>query len=133
MPEPWSEYQWVDRDPHFDAHCVSIVTGSAADDVVRGFAAHRASARRVTFAEQRGMGAPSPQGWGNDTVQIDVLDGAVICVEANGWAGIDKNRARMLSAGGLHVATYRSVNADMQVTYARAGALVRSFRHRLRH
>jgi hypothetical protein len=122
-----SSHAWIDRDPVFDAHCVSVVVGSTIEQVVLEFQADPASVRQVTFAEQRDMGMPYPQGFGNDTVQIDSLDDAIVCTEANGWAGVDEHRARALSAHGLHVACYRSVNADMQVVCARSGTLVRSF------
>ncbi|MGN6378998.1 MAG: DUF6461 domain-containing protein [Gaiellales bacterium] len=125
--EPWSAYRWAEHDGVLDAYCVSVSLGVSEDEAADAFAVHPATRRLATYAEQAGLSAPYPDGYGNDTVQIDALDGAVVCVESNGWAGVDDARACRLSAGGCSVAAYRSVNADMQFVFARRGEIIRSF------
>ena len=120
-------YRWVEDDPGFDAFCVSVLLGVSEDEVAEAFAVDRATRRLATFAEQGEMGVPYPEGYGNDTVQIDALGNAVVCIESNGWAGVEGDRARRLPAGGSMVAVYRNVNALMQFMYARQGEIVRSF------
>lgn len=122
-----SGYLWVNEEAAFDAHCVSVAVGAATQTVTEAFAVDPASRRDATLAGQIALSTPYPDGYGNDTIQIDELAGAVVCIEANGWAGIDEGRARRLSGAGQYVSAYRSVNADMQVVCARGGEIVRVF------
>jgi hypothetical protein len=122
-----SAYLWVDGEAAFDAHCTSVALGPSIEAVVEAFAVEPDSRTSGTFAQQLDLSAPYPDGFGNDTIQIDPVDGAVVCLEANGWAGVDEGRARVLSAGGVYVSAYRSVNADMQVVCARHGEIIRVF------
>jgi Family of unknown function (DUF6461) len=120
-------YGWTGGERQLDAFCVSVAAGASPAAAVAVFAADPASTRTVTFAGQRDMAAPYPDGMGNDTVAIDALAGAAVCAQANGWAGVDEARAAALSAPGPYIATYRSVNADMLVVVARDGRVVRAF------
>jgi hypothetical protein len=125
MDGPATGYEWADNCPDLDAFCVSVAVGSAPEAVAVAFSADPGGVRSGRFADQWDM--KRPDGFGNDTVQIDTVGSAVVCVEANGWAGIDDDRARRLSQAGPYVALYRSVNADMDVVHARAGQVVRRF------
>jgi hypothetical protein len=126
-PEPsWQVYAWVEHAPALDAYCLTVVLGADPGGVLEAFAADPGSRRELTLAGQRSLAAPYPGG-GNDTVSVDVLAGAVVCAEANGWAGQHLPRAAALSSAGPYVSWYASVNADMTVLYARDGALVRDF------
>jgi hypothetical protein len=127
VTEALERYRWVGRDQEFDAHCVSVIPGGDPVAVAAAFAVDAASRRDATFIEQWDMARPYPEGGGNDTVQIDVLGGAVVCVESNGWAGTDVARAEALSHQGVYASTYTNVNALMQLVVARAGAIVRIF------
>ena len=118
-----SDYAWSDRD--LDAYCLTIVVGTDEALVLDAFAVDAGSRRTATFVEQWDMSAPG--GFGNDTVQIAPLGDAIVCIEANGWAGVDEARAGRLSAGGSYAASYRSVNADMLVVVARDGVVTRTF------
>jgi hypothetical protein len=121
------EYRWAQEDDAFDAYCVTVVRGASIDDVIDAFACDRTSRLDAPFAAQRGMSEPYPEGWGNDTVQIDVLDGAVVCLEDNGWAGTEDPRPERLSRSGSYAAVFRNVNAVMQVVVAEAAHIRRRF------
>jgi uncharacterized protein DUF6461 len=121
------EYRWVQEDDGFDAYCVTVVRGASIDDVIDAFACDRASRVDAPFAAQRGMSAPYPEGWGNDTIQVDTLDGAIVCLEDNGWAGTEDPRPGRLSTSGGYTAVFRNVNAVMQVVTAEAGHIRRRF------
>jgi Family of unknown function (DUF6461) len=110
-----------------DAYCVSVAVGADVADVVTAFACDPGSRRLATLNQQLDMATPYPDGGGNDTVSVDQLPGAVICAELNGWAGVSGERASLLSRRGRYVSVYRNVNAVMQVQYADAGEIVRSF------
>jgi hypothetical protein len=127
VTEALERYRWVGRDEDLDAHCVTVIPGGDPVSVAAAFAVETDSRRDATFAEQWDMSTPYPEGAGNDTVQIDVLGGAVVCLESNGWAGTDVPRAEALSHTGVYVSTYTNVNALMQLVVARAGAIVRIF------
>ena len=127
MSGPWAPYLWLAEGPQPDAYCATAIEGAWVDRVVEVFACDRATRRDATFAEQAEMSLPYPEGWGNDTVQIDQIDGYVLCVENNGWAGTEEPRPQQLSTGGLYVSVYRNVNAVMQVVVARDGAVQRVF------
>jgi len=121
---PETGYGWADGCPDLDAFCVSVAVGSDPAAAVVAFAADPAAERPVRFAEGWWI---SRSDFGCDVVQIDVLDGAALCVEPNGWAGVDDDRAAGLSHAGPYAAVYRSVNADMDFVHARAGSVVRRF------
>ena len=127
MTDPWDSYRWLIEGPDPDAYCVTAIEGAWVDRVMDVFACDRGTRRDATFADQLAMSLPYPEGWGNDTIQIDELDGYVVCVENNGWAGTEDPRPRQLSSGGLYVAVYRNVNAVMQVVVARDGTIQRVF------
>ena len=120
-------YRWMEPGGMPDAYCVSVAVGANVAEVVAAFACELASRRLVTFAQQDQMATPYPEGGGNDTVSIDELGGAVTCAEVNGWAGVSDERACLLSRRGRYISVYRNVNAVMQVLYAGAGEIVRSF------
>jgi hypothetical protein len=127
MDDPVAAYSWIELDPVMDAYCISVAVGADAERAAAAFGCDPSSRRMATFAEQWDMAMPYPQGGGNDTVQIDMLGTAVVCVEANGWGGVDQARAERLSCGGRYISTYRNVNAVMEVVHAAAGAIVRAF------
>jgi hypothetical protein len=120
-------YGWVSADPLMDAYCIAVVPTADANAVVDAYGCARESRRDVLFAEQSGMAVPYPDGWGNDTVQIDRIEHVVVALENNGWAGTEEPRPQRLSAGGTYAAVYRNVNAVSQVVVARGGELVRQF------
>ncbi|HET7170332.1 MAG TPA: DUF6461 domain-containing protein [Gaiellales bacterium] len=124
MHAPQAAYEWADGCVELDAFCVSVAVGSDPAEAAAGFAADLSTQRRARFGDGWGI---SQSSFGNDVVQIDVLGDAVVCVEPNGWAGIDEDRAARLSRAGPYAALYRSVNADMELVLARAGRLVRRF------
>lgn len=115
------DYRWAQEDDGFDAYCVTIVRGAPIDDVIDAFGCDRSSRVDAPFAAQRGMSVPYPDGWGNDTIQIDMLDGAVVCLEDNGWGGTEDPRPARLSRNGSYAAVFRNVNAVMQVVAAEGG------------
>jgi hypothetical protein len=128
VSDPWDSYRWVNDVLHeLDAYCVTAIEGAWVDRVIDVFACDRGSRRDATFAEQLEMSLPYPEGWGNDTIQIDELEGYVVCMENNGWAGTEEPRPQQLSSGGLYAAVYRNVNAVMQVVVARGGNVQRVF------
>jgi hypothetical protein len=124
MHGPGSEYEWADGCPGLDAFCVSVAVGSDPAAAAAAFAADLGTQRPARLADGWEI---SQSEFGNDVVQIDVLGGAAVCMEPNGWAGIDAERAARLSRAGPYVALYRSVNADMDFVHARAGRVVRRF------
>ena len=117
-------YRWVSSDPLMDAYCIAVIPTADAGAVAAAYGCALDSRRDVLFAEQSAMAVPYPHGWGNDTVQIDRLEHAVLALESNGWAGTEEPPQR-LSVGGTYVAVYRNVNAVSQVVVARDGELVR--------
>jgi hypothetical protein len=121
MRAPGSEYAWADGCPGLDAFCVSVAVDCDPAAAAAAFAADPGTRRPARLADGPEI---SQSDFGNDVVQIDVLDGAAVCVEPNGWAGIDADRAARLSHAGPYVALYRSVNADMEFVHARAGHVV---------
>ncbi|MEA2675378.1 MAG: hypothetical protein QOI92_2570 [Chloroflexota bacterium] len=120
-------YRWMEPSGMPDAYCVSVAIGAGVADVVAAFACDLGSRCLATFDQQWDLATPYPEGGGNDTVSIDEVPGAVICAELNGWAGVSDERASLLSRRGRYVSVYRNVNAVMQVLFADAGDVVRSF------
>ena len=110
-----------------EAYCVAVATAASVDGALAAFAADPGSLRSAAFSAQWDMAAPYPDGGGNDTVAVDALAGAVVCAQANGWAGTREECAAELSRGGVYVCSYRNVNAVMEVVYARDGELLRRF------
>jgi hypothetical protein len=125
--EPWEACRWIAADPAVDAVCITVVPTTDVEAVAAVYGCDPGSRREATLAEQLAMATPYPDGFGNDSVQLDRLGDAVVAVEANGWAGTEDPRPAELSHGGAYVAAFKNVNADMQVVVARDGRVVRRF------
>lgn len=127
MTDLLAAYEWVEGCAELDAYCVSVTVGLDMQAVADAFQVDPSTMRPASFAEQRELATPYPDGFGNDTVGIDRLGAAVIALQQNGWAGVEEARGIRLSKSGRYAAAYRSVNADMSLMVAQHGVIERVF------
>ncbi len=119
-------YAWAGDEPALQwGYCVSVVSGWAPAELLDAFEADPASMRLLTFAQQDQMAAPYPAGGGNDTIQIDALGTAAVCMQSNGWAWVEESRVLRISERGAIASAFCNVNGPRQLVYAREGRLVR--------
>ncbi len=123
--EDWSQYAWLDEDDSdvVMAACLGVAVGATYETVIRTFAADD-DLGEMTLAD---AWSQSSSGFGNDVVQVAIVESGVVTIEPNGWHGVDGRVAADLSRNGAYAAFFWNVNADMTFLYARDGVVVRIF------
>jgi Family of unknown function (DUF6461) len=127
VTRPWERYAWLMATDMLPGFCVSVADHGDVDRVAVAFGIDPASETVATIHEAWYLMLEADDGPENAVVQIGVLNGCVVAVEPDGWAGVNDSTAAEASRGGQYASLYQSVNADMRFVYAVDGTVVRAF------
>ncbi|MDR6595680.1 DUF6461 domain-containing protein [Saccharothrix longispora] len=114
---PYAAHRWINRSALSEAACVTVVTGSTRDGVLRAFGATAPASRRDV---DHGHGTAP---W----VAVHETDGAVLAVEPDGCRGADRGVLAALSAHGRAASMFWNVNALTGLGFAERGRVVAAF------
>lgn len=118
-PRPEAAFRWIRGSSLADAATITVVTGSAVDEVIRAFGADPAEPTSIREMRQDFGIAP----W----VTVLPVGDKVLAVEFNGWQGSTGPVIRALSRPGRAASMYWNVNALSRLSLAEHGEILAAF------
>ncbi|MET0233557.1 MAG: DUF6461 domain-containing protein [Kibdelosporangium sp.] len=116
LAEPDAEYRWVAKTSLSEAATITVVAGLTPEEVVTALGGD--PSEPMSFMSIVELGGYQP------VVGVLAVDGVVLAVEENGFAGADRDRLTALSRNGKAASLYWNINTRFQLSFAERDQLL---------